>query len=37
MRAVRITAAFEDDPDEGPPGDAVIASYEELLPALGLG
>lgn len=38
MRAVRLTAVFDDDdPDEGPPGDAVIGSYEELLPALGLG
>ena len=36
MRAVRITAVFEDEPDQGPPGDAVIASYKELLPALGL-
>jgi FMN phosphatase YigB (HAD superfamily) len=36
MRAVRITAVFEDDPDQGPPGDAVIASYKQLLPALGL-
>jgi len=36
MRAVRITAAFEDDPDQGPAGDAVIASYDELLPVLGL-
>jgi len=36
MRAVRITAVFEDDPDQGPPGDVVIGSYEELLPALGL-
>jgi len=36
MRAVRITAVFEDDPDQGPSGDAVIASYDELLPALGL-
>jgi FMN phosphatase YigB (HAD superfamily) len=35
MRAVRITAVFEDEPDQGPPGDAVIASYKELLPALG--
>ncbi len=37
MRAVRITAVFDDDPDEGPSGDAVIASFDELLPALGLG
>ena len=36
MRAVRLTAAFDDDPDQGPSGDAVIASYEDLLPALGL-
>jgi HAD superfamily hydrolase (TIGR01549 family) len=36
MRAVRITAVFEDEPDQGPPGDAVISSYKELLPALGL-
>jgi len=36
MRAVRITAAFDDDPDQGPSGDVVIASYDELLPALGL-
>jgi FMN phosphatase YigB (HAD superfamily) len=34
MRAVRITAAFE-DPDEGP-DDIVISSYQDLLPALGL-
>ena len=36
MRAVRLTAVFEDDPDQGPSGDAVISSYGELLPALGL-
>jgi FMN phosphatase YigB (HAD superfamily) len=36
MRAVRLTAAFEDDPDEGPSGDAVVSSYEDLLRALGL-
>jgi HAD superfamily hydrolase (TIGR01549 family) len=36
MRAVRITSAFEDDSDHEPPGDVVISSYEELLPALGL-
>jgi HAD superfamily hydrolase (TIGR01549 family) len=36
MRAVRINAVFEDDAGEGPDGDAVISSYEELLPALGL-
>jgi putative hydrolase of the HAD superfamily len=34
MRAVRITAAFEDR-DEGP-DDIVIPSYRDLLPALGL-
>ena len=36
MRAVRITTVFEDEPDQGPSGDAVIVSYKELLPALGL-
>lgn len=36
MRAVRLNAVFEDDPEEGPSGDAVISSYDELLPALGL-
>lgn len=36
MRAVRLAAVFEDDPDQGPSGDAVIGSYEDLLPALGL-
>lgn len=36
MRAVQLTAVFVDDPHQGPPGDAVISSYEELLPALGL-
>lgn len=37
MRAVRITAVFDDDdPEQGPPGDAVIASYDVLLDALGL-
>jgi putative hydrolase of the HAD superfamily len=36
MRAVRITTVFEDEPDQGPSGDAVISSYKELLPALGL-
>jgi HAD superfamily hydrolase (TIGR01549 family) len=36
MRAVQITAVFEDDPDQGPPGDVVVSSYKELLPALGL-
>ena len=35
LRAVRITAAY-DDTEDGPPGDAVISSYKELLPALGL-
>ncbi len=35
MRAVRITTAYNDT-DDGPPGDVVISSYEELLPALGL-
>ena len=34
MRAVRLTTVY-DDPDEGPTGDAVIASYADLLPALG--
>lgn len=37
MWAVRLTAVFEDDPDQGPAGDAVISSYDDLLPALGLG
>jgi FMN phosphatase YigB (HAD superfamily) len=36
MRAVRLAAVFEDDPDQGPSGDAVVTSYEDLLPALGL-
>jgi FMN phosphatase YigB (HAD superfamily) len=36
MRAVRITSVFDDEPDQGPSGDVVIASYKELLPALGL-
>ena len=36
MRTVRITTAFDDPDEDGPPGDVVIASYEELLPALGL-
>jgi FMN phosphatase YigB (HAD superfamily) len=36
MRTVRLTAVFEDDPEQGPSGDVVISSYEELLPALGL-
>jgi putative hydrolase of the HAD superfamily len=35
MRAVRITAVFEDD-EPGPDDDIVISSYRELLPALGL-
>ena len=34
--AVRLTSVFDDDPDQGPSGDAVVASYEDLLPALGL-
>jgi FMN phosphatase YigB (HAD superfamily) len=36
MRAVRLAAVFDDDPDQGPSGDAVVTSYEDLLPALGL-
>jgi HAD superfamily hydrolase (TIGR01509 family) len=36
MRAVRITAAFEDPDEDAPEGDAVISSYTELLPVLGL-
>jgi FMN phosphatase YigB (HAD superfamily) len=36
MRAVRLTAVFDDDPDQGPSGDAVVTSYGDLLPALGL-
>ena len=36
IRAVRITAAFEDDSEDDPSGDAVISSYADLLPALGL-
>jgi FMN phosphatase YigB (HAD superfamily) len=36
MRTVRLTTVFDDDPDQGPSGDAVVASYEDLLPALGL-
>ena len=36
MRAVQITAVFEDEPDQGPSGDIVISSYKEFLPALGL-
>ena len=37
MRAVRLTTVFDDDdPDAGPSGDVVLASYKELLPALGL-
>jgi FMN phosphatase YigB (HAD superfamily) len=36
MRAVRITAVYEDASDDEPPGDAVISSYDDLLPALGL-
>ena len=37
MTAVRLNAVFEDDPEQGPSGDAVISSYDDLLPALGLG
>ncbi|MBI2167949.1 MAG: HAD-IA family hydrolase, partial [Actinobacteria bacterium] len=37
MWAVRLTAVYDDeDPEEGPSGDVVVASYDELLPALGL-
>jgi HAD superfamily hydrolase (TIGR01549 family) len=36
MRAVRITAAYEDPDEDAPEADAVISSYDELLPALGL-
>ena len=36
MRAVRVTAVFEDPDQDAPEGDVVISSYEELLPALGL-
>ncbi len=37
MRAVRITAVFDDDdPGQGPSGDAVIDSYGTLLDALDL-
>jgi HAD superfamily hydrolase (TIGR01549 family) len=36
MRAVRITAVYEDTSDDEPSGDVVISSYEDLLPALGL-
>ena len=36
MRAVRITTAFCDPDEDAPEGDAVISSYDELLPALGL-
>lgn len=36
MRAVRITAAYEDPDEDAPEADAVIASYSELLPTLGL-
>lgn len=36
MRAVRLTAVFDDDPAQGPSGDAVVASYDDLLPTLGL-
>ncbi len=35
MRTVRITSVFDDDdPDEGPSGDAVIGAHGELLDAL---
>lgn len=38
MRAVRITAVYDDDdPEQGPSGDAVIASYDALFDALDLG
>lgn len=36
MRAVRLTSVFDDDPDQGPSGDLVVSTYEDLLPALGL-
>ena len=37
MRAVRVTAVYDDDdPAQGPAGDSVISTYDELLPALGL-
>jgi putative hydrolase of the HAD superfamily len=37
MKAVRMAAVYDDDdPDQGPPGDVVLTSYEDLLPALGL-
>lgn len=37
MGTARVTLAYDDaDPAEGPSGDVVIASYNELLPALGL-
>jgi putative hydrolase of the HAD superfamily len=37
MKAVRFTAVYDDDdPDQGPPGDVVLRSYEDLLPALDL-
>ena len=36
MLAVRLTTVFDDDADQGPSGDAVVNSYEDLLPALGL-
>ena len=37
MRAVRITAVYDDDdPHEGPAGDFVVGSYHDFLPALGL-
>lgn len=37
MTAVRLTAVFDDPPEQGPSGDIVVSSYEELLPALGIG
>lgn len=37
MQAVRLAAVFDDNDDaQGPSGDAVITSYDQLLPALGL-
>ena len=36
MRAIRLNAVFEDDPAQGPSGDAVISSYDDLLSALGV-
>ena len=38
MRAVRITAVFDDDdPDQGPSGDVIVSGYDEFFEALGLG